>query len=86
MERLHGAADEIKNDGSQDQGDEQAAEKKSAGTGLVVFEEQVVHGVIDTGVGAKVPRTGGQGQGEAEDFTAEGTERTETWEALRRSG
>jgi len=27
MERLHGAADEIKNDGSQDQGDEQAAEK-----------------------------------------------------------
>lgn len=46
MKGGHGAVDEMKDQGDED--DEEAAEKEFAGLGLVRFGEQVVHGEIDT--------------------------------------
>ena len=55
MKGGHGAVDEMKDQGDEDEGDEEAAEKEFAGLGLIGFEEQVVHGEIDTSGEALVP-------------------------------
>jgi len=55
MKGGHGAVDEMKDQGDEDEGNEEAAEKEFAGLGLVGFEEQVVHGDIDTSGEALVP-------------------------------
>ena len=55
MKGGHGAVDEMKDQGDKDEGDEEAAEKEFAGLGMIGFEEQVVHGEIDTSGEALVP-------------------------------